>query len=620
MDADSFLTSSPDLLDRLHDAVISTNLEGIVIDCNSAAERAFEYSRRELIGKSVACLYPESELPRMADLIREVTTSGKCDGEFLNKTKSGREIYIHLSVSLLTDRDQKPVGIIGFSIDITEQKKAALAQREIEEMNQAARDATGVGTWYWDLDTNRLRWDEISSRLLGIPAEEEQSFELFLGQIHELDRSRVHRLIRSSISSGSEYAAEYRVIHSDNSERWLSARGQTLRDETGKPLRMLGTATDVTDKKIVEQKLKQAEAKYRVLFESPIIGVVSADLDTITDANDAYCDMIGYSREELLSGQVRWQDITPQEYLARDFAALQDLLSTGVATPFEKEYVRKDGKHVRVIIGAALISREPVSWSCFVLNMTDEHRALSALRLSEQMAAAARMGSALAHEINNPLASLTNIIYLMRFGSSSTRRDELLVSAEDALDRVSRITRQMIGIYSEAGTVSPIRISEVLDDTLAGYSARIRSKGIHLETRNEVGDGVFVGVESDVRRLISSLVENAVEHTPVGGKVKIHLFPSRDRKDDLSAGMKIVVMDNGPGIPKDNFPHLFEPFFSTKKTKATGLGLWTSKNIVEKYKGKLRIRSSTRSGKSGTCVAVFLQDNKASAELVKASR
>jgi PAS domain S-box-containing protein len=452
--------------------------------------------------------------------------------------------------------------------------------------------------WHWDVLSNRLRWDEVSSILLDTPPELEQSFDTFIQCIHPFDRSMVRQLIQESLASGSGYSAEYKVVHRDGSEHWIQAQGKTLVD---------GSATDITEKKLAEEKLQRAEAKYKSLFESPLIGVIMGNLDVITDANDTYCNMIGYTREELASGAVRWQDITPPEHLESDFAALQQMLSTGTCAPFEKEYFHKDGRRVRVLLGAALVSREPVVWSGFALDISDTHRALLALRHSEQLAAAARMGSALAHEINNPLAALTNIVYLMRYGSTS-RRDELVASAEEALDRVSRITRQMIGIYSEAENVAQFKVSDVLQDTLAGYASQLRSKNVSLVTRVELGSSTFSGVEADVRRLLTSLVDNAVEHAPLGGSVKIHVFKGREWRKGNAEGLKIVVSDNGPGIPKEGLQHLFEPFYSTKKTKATGLGLWATRNIVEKYRGSLRVRSSTNAGRSGTCVAVFLRE------------
>jgi PAS domain S-box-containing protein len=409
--------------------------------------------------------------------------------------------------------------------------------------------------------------------------------------------------------SGADYSAEYRVVHRDGSEHWIQAQGKTLVDRLGKPVRMLGTALDITEKKLAEERFQRAEAKYKVLFESPLIGVIVGNLDGITDANDAYCTMIGYTREELASGEVRWQDITPSEHREVDCAALQEMLAAGSCAPFEKEFFHKDGGRVRVLIGATLVSREPIVWTGFALDISDTHRAVQGLRHSEQLAAAARMGSALAHEINNPLAALTNLLYVMRSGPTS-RRDELVSSAEDALDRVNRITRQMIGIYSEAENIEEFKVSDVLEDTLAAYMSQLHSKNLFLVKRVELGSSRFSGVPADVRRLLTSLVDNAVEHAPPGGSVKIHVFTGREWRKERAEGLRIVVSDNGPGIPKEGLHHLFQPFYSTKKTKATGLGLWTSRNIVEKYRGSLRVRSSTNGRKSGTCVSVFLRDTR----------
>lgn len=163
------LINHPEILDHIHDAVISTTPEGIITDCNSAAERIYGYSRAELLGNSVAILYPEDQLPRMRDLISNVHANGKADGEFLNHTKNGRKIWIHLSVSLLKSKRDVPCGMIGFSIDITQQIEAKRQRQQDEEMNRAARAAAGVGIWSWDLRTQALYWDEQSRLMLDIP-------------------------------------------------------------------------------------------------------------------------------------------------------------------------------------------------------------------------------------------------------------------------------------------------------------------------------------------------------------------------------------------------------------------------------------------------------------------
>jgi PAS domain S-box-containing protein len=602
------LQPESELLDRLHDAAICCDLHGNITYCNLGAERVYEYPRAELVGSNVARLYPESELPKLKPLIDEVMETGKADRKLLNVTKNGRELYIHLSVSLLSDADGVPLGMIGFSIDLTELERAERAVRQVEARNRAARQAVGVGTWQWNVTTGVVWWDAVSGTLLDTEHEEQQSYAAFLGRVHPDDRRRLDAILKDCVARRVPYSGEYRVIHRDGSVHWLSGRGRLYEADGDQPLRMLGTATDITPHKIAEEKLRASEAKYRVLYESPIIGVALGDLDSFTEVNDTFCRIVGYSREELTSGLFRWQDITPAEHLASDFAALQQMAESGSCTPFEKEYIRKDGVRVRIILGAALVSREPFSWTCFILDVTSQHRALTALRATEQLTAAAKMGSLLAHEINNPLAALTNVIYLLRYGPRTLTREDLLTAAEESLTRVTRITRQMVGIYGSTEQVSDIKVMDVLEDTLAGYSAQIRAKQLLLEKRNELGEGAFRGVEPELRRLLSALVENAVEHAPPRGKVRVHIFRGREWAEPVREGLRIVVSDNGAGIPRDSMERMFEPFFSVQKTPAKGLGMWAGKSIVEKSKGKIKVRSNTRPGKSGTCVSVFLPE------------
>ncbi len=473
----------PEIFDQIHDAVISTDLDGIVTGCNSAVERIYGYTRQEMIGASVAILYPESQLPRMKALIDLVRASGRADAELLNRTKSGREIWIHLSLSLQQTEERAPYGMIGFSIDITDQKRAEQAQFATGEMSRGARAAAGVGTWYWELQNNQLSWDEQSNALLDISSDEKPGYDLFISRIHPSDRKRLEETLQRCLQTGADYAAEYRVVRRDGSVRWLSGRGSTVLDPHRVPVKMLGVASDITDIKLAAEQRERREEEYR----------------------------------------------------------------------------------------AALLE-------------------------AEQSAAAAKMASSLAHEINNPLASLTNVLYLLHSDKAGMPREELLSSAQESLDRVTRITRQIIGLYSSSDKVSEFRIADIVEDTLAAHTTVTRAKNIRIEKRNELAGLRFRGVESDLRRVLSSLVENALEHLHPGGTMRVHLYSGREWKHSLRRGVRIVVCDNGPGIPRDTVGRLFEPFFSTKQKKASGLGLWVARGIAQKHGGDVRVRSSTRQG------------------------
>jgi len=602
------LNSHPHLLDLLHDSVILTDFEGFVTDCNLAAERLYEYPRAELIGMHVVKLYPEDLIPLAKSVTEEIHTKGSVGTELRNRTKTGKEIWIHLSVSLLRDDHGVPYGMIGFSIDITKQKVAEEARREADEINRAARAAARVGTWHWDLLTNHLWWDQTSCALLGLPEEVNSGYDKFVACVHPSDRDRVADAIRSAIDSGKDYDEEYRIVHSDGAMRWLLARGRCHRDQSGVPTRLLGVATDITDRKHAELQLEKERAKYKVLSDSPHIGIAAGTLEKFTDVNETFCKLTGYSREELLSGAVRWEDMTPPEYLEVDYAALQEMTLSGVAKPWEKEYRRKDGSLIRVLMGSQLLSREPLEWGCFALDISQQHQALAAVRSAEQLASAAKMGSSLAHEINNPLAALTNVLYLLQYSRSDKQRDELLTSAQESLGRVTKITRQMIGIYSDSAKISEFKINDIVDDTIAAYSTRSRAKSLRFLARNEMVDRSVTGVESEFRRLMSALVENAVEHSDVGGTLYLHVKAAHEWRGQRRPGIRIIVRDSGSGIPREKIETMFEPFQSTKTQRGSGLGLWVSRSIAEKHGGRVTVRSSTRPGFSGTCVSVFLPE------------
>ncbi len=138
--------------------------------------------------------------------------------------------------------------------------------------------------------------------------------------------------------------------------------------------------TDITEHKLADEKLKASEARHRRLFESPVIGILYANVERITDANDMFLETIGYTREELEAGQIDWRKMTPPEYASRDENGLRQLAETGYAVPFEREYFRKDGTRVPMLIGAALLEREPLAWVCFVIDMSERRRTEEALR------------------------------------------------------------------------------------------------------------------------------------------------------------------------------------------------------------------------------------------------
>jgi PAS domain S-box-containing protein len=238
-------------------------------------------------------------------------------------------------------------------------------------------------------------------------------------------------------------------------------------------------------------------------------------------------------------------------------------------------------------------------------DITEQLQAQEALREAEKLAAMGRVAGIIAHEINNPLAAITNTLYLVRNHPSldDTARHFADV-AEQELQRVSHITRQTLSFYRESKQPIAVNLPELLDDVLDLQERALASSRIRLSKRY-LATPVVHGFPVELRQVFLNLVGNAVQAMPTGGTLGIHLREvtdwSRGRK-----GTAISILDTGIGIQPDDLKRLFQPFFSTKSTKGTGLGLWISKGIIQKYDGTLTCRTLRGHHGNVTCFRVFL--------------
>ncbi|HKF50111.1 MAG TPA: ATP-binding protein [Terracidiphilus sp.] len=238
-------------------------------------------------------------------------------------------------------------------------------------------------------------------------------------------------------------------------------------------------------------------------------------------------------------------------------------------------------------------------------DITQQLQAEDALRETEKLAAMGRVAGIIAHEINNPLAAITNTLYLVRNHPSldDTARHFADV-AEQELQRVSHITRQTLSFYRESKQPIAVNLPELLDDVLDLQDRALTNSRIRLRKRY-FSTPIVHGFPVELRQVFLNLIGNAVQAMPTGGTLGVHLRESTDWSQQRR-GTVISILDTGVGIHPDDAKRLFQPFFSTKSTKGTGLGLWISKGIVQKYDGSLTCR--TVCGKRGnvTCFRVFL--------------
>ncbi|HYX54123.1 MAG TPA: ATP-binding protein [Candidatus Limnocylindrales bacterium] len=251
-----------------------------------------------------------------------------------------------------------------------------------------------------------------------------------------------------------------------------------------------------------------------------------------------------------------------------------------------------------------LISETPVRMLGVAMDVTARKASDEALRHSEKLAATGHLAASIAHEINNPLAAVTNALYILRTHTQTPRNLlDFIRTAEMELSRVVHITRQTLGFYRQISTPVTVDVHSLLDETMGAFESRMEKHKIVLHRRYSAIEALS-GYPAELRQVFSNLLLNALEAAPEGGNVSLRTRQVHDREGRL--GVRVTIADDGAGIAPENMPHIFEPFFSTKATKGTGLGLWVSQGLVQKHGGTIRLRSSTAANHHGTCFAVFL--------------
>jgi PAS domain S-box-containing protein len=238
------------------------------------------------------------------------------------------------------------------------------------------------------------------------------------------------------------------------------------------------------------------------------------------------------------------------------------------------------------------------------VDITDRKRAQVVLIEAERFAASGKMAASLAHEINNPLEAVTNLIYLMKNQpEGGTPAREYLQLAEDEIRRVARLVQKVLASHREPLYPVPANVSEIVADIVALYQLRARERDIHVEVRADDNAEILCNSE-EIGQIVTNLLVNAIEAVPDGGRILVHVYRSMEWAEPCRPGVRVTIADNGAGVPPDQKSAIFQPFVTSKGQRGTGLGLWISKGIVEKNGGSLRFRSRS-SHPTGTCFSVF---------------
>jgi len=340
------------------------------------------------------------------------------------------------------------------------------------------------------------------------------------------------------------------------------------------------------------------EAKIRRLVDANIIGIVFWNLEGwVIEANEAFLEMVGYGREDLVSGRVSWREITPDKWREADEQALAELAATGVCEPFEKEYSRKDGSHVPVLVGAAFLEGSRDEVVAFVLDLTERKLAEETLRKTRaELAHVARvttMGelvTSIAHEVKQPLAAiLTNAQVCLRWLTRDVPNLEEVRKAAELIardgKRASDVISRIRALVRKAGSEKEqLNINQAIEEMVHLTEDEALRKGVVLRTELAADLPFVLGDRVQLQQVLLNLIINGVEamSSVADGRRDLLVYSRLHESKQVLIG----VQDFGVGIESENLKKIFDPFYTTK-SQGMGMGLAISRSIVENHGGKL---------------------------------
>ncbi len=512
------------------------------------------------------------------------------------------DVWLRISSSPFED------GIILFATDITDRKGAELlhntSARQLHQVLETTTDAVITINRDWDLSFLNRRARELlgpKGDLLGRNFWHEFSVAAQPGGF--LDH--FHRAMDHNIPG------EFEFFYPDPLHLWLYIQCRPFDDG------IVVFFRDITKRKENEEALRrrQEESERRrteleIIYQTAPVGLALFDARTLRylRINDRQAETIGLPKEEILGRIIT--DIAP-------LSGLRDLLLTAASGrpirnhQLEGELPTRPGEHRYWNCSYSPIynsSGEVEAITAVVLEITNQKKAEAALLQSEKLAAVGRLASSISHEINNPLESITNLLYLIAMSSELPADLRGFVeTAQNELSRVCQIATQTLRFHRQAVRATHVNAADLVDAVLHLYQGRLLNSDIRVEATYASSTRILC-FENDIRQVLNNLIANSIDAMRQGGRLVVRAHDAHELSGYAKGrpGIRITIADTGHGMSPAVRARLFEPFYTTKELKGTGLGLWISSGIVTRHQGRLTLRSTEHPIHHGTVFSLFL--------------
>ncbi len=464
-------------------------------------------------------------------------------------------------------------------------------------------DAMQEGVALLDTDFKFMRCNKVLCNLIGRPLEQ------IIGQhcselVHGLG---AHPAECPSIRAARSLKRE--TWQTTIGDRWFDVVADPVLDDEGRLTGIVHTMSDITKRKHAEEALHQAHVRLRSFVDSNIVGVAVAGSEgQIFEANDYYLNLIGFTRAEFERGEINWRAITPPEWLSVDEKAIAELHEHGACTQYEKEYVRRDGTRVSVLIIDAMLPGPGEQIVAFVLDITDRKSLEGQLRQAQKIEALGTLAGGIAHDFNNILGIIFGYAEMAMTGSS----DSTSVTADieqilRAAERAKELVKQILAFARPGSDENiPVKVSLIIKETMKMLRASLPTT---IDIRLNIdSQGIVMTAPTKIHQILMNLCTNAYhamhEH---GGTLTVSLddvlLPTDadrlEKKLDSRPYIKLSVADTGYGMDKTVMERIFDPYFTTKPIgEGTGLGLSVVHGIVKNLGGNIWVDSVKGMGSS----------------------
>ena len=503
----------------------------------------------------------------------------------------------------------KIVGIYDAFRNMTDTVIGTRKLRDSETRLKLATEVAQLGVFVWNLADDRASWENDSMyRIFGLaPGSRPVNRTAFLNEVVHPDfRDAFQRAFDATLKTGAPFHFEGMISLPNNTHRWIEVNGQLQPDPNGPPGQILGTIWDITPRKETEGALGlnwKRSAELAAIIESSDDVILSKDLNGIIKSwNPAAVRVFGYSADEMIGQSIL--KIIPEHLLSDEKMIIENLRAGRRIEHFETVRRTKAGKLIDVsftvspirdehgnIIGASKILRD--------ISMRKELE--GTLVQAEKIAATGRMAATIAHEINNPLQAVINLVCLLRPSITNPEGVKYLDSVESELIRVSHIAKQTLGYYRENRSAIDTSLAELVEHAITIYEPRFKALRIRVATSLDSRRKIKLR-RGEIMQVISNLISNSVYAIHSGGILSVSVKDTKTGPD----GIVLAIRDSGSGIPADALPRVFDAFFTTRNTVGTGIGLFIARQFIEGHGGRVEIESSVDLENHGTTVRVFL--------------